>query len=140
MSQPPLKLVLHTNVVVDFLHMREPNYEHVRKLMIFGYAHELELWITSAQMTDLIFILTDGGDPSLVPEVKHQLRELRKFINVFPVGEDEVDIALLSTWDNIEDFMLFQCALSLKADAIITRNVSDFEERVVKVLTCKEFM
>ena len=134
-----MKLLLDTNVVVDYLHVRKPFFEKARLLMILGFAQEFELWITSSQMTDLVYILTEGGKQQFMQEALRQLRDLRQFVNIFATGEVEVDKMLLTTWKDPEDFLLYQCALSLKADAIITRNATDFEEQAIKVCNCEEF-
>lgn len=134
-----MKLLLDTNIVVDYLNKREPFFKKARLLMIFGCAHEFELWITSSQMTDLIYILTDGGKQTLMSAVMQQLRALRQFVNVFAVTENEVSKMLLTKWKDPEDFLLYQSAVSLKADAIITRNACDFEEQMIKVCNCEEF-
>ena len=72
-------------------------------------------------------------------EALRQLRNLRQFVNVYATSETEVDKMLLTTWGDPEDFLLYQCALSLKADAIITRNATDFEEQSIKVCNCEGF-
>ena len=89
-----LKLLLDTNVVVDFLHEREPHYRKTRLLMSAGRVGEFDLWITSSQVTDLVYILSDGGKRSELPRVLEQLRGLRTFVNVYAVGDREVDRAL----------------------------------------------
>lgn len=58
------KLLLDTNVVVDYLNEREPFYEKARLLMIGGRVGEFELWISSSQVTDLVYILSNGGRTS----------------------------------------------------------------------------
>ena len=134
-----MKLMLDTNIVIDYLHVRKPYFKNARLLMILGYAHEFQLWITSSQMTDLVYILTEGGKQSLMEEALKQLRDLRQFLNVFATSEVEVDKMWLTTWKDPEDFLLYQCALSMKADAIITRNACDFEEQTIKICDCDEF-
>lgn len=44
-----LKLLLDTNVVIDYLDVREPYYDKARLPMTAGYVGELELWITASQ-------------------------------------------------------------------------------------------
>ena len=48
------KLLLDTNVVVDYLNEREPFYEKARLLMIGGRVGEFELWISSSQVNALV--------------------------------------------------------------------------------------
>lgn len=134
-----LKLLLDTNVVIDYLHEREPHYRKTRLLMMAGRVGEFDLWITSSQVTDLVYILSDGGSRALIPRVLEQLRGLRTFVNVHPVGDREVDRMLAAAWKDPEDSLIFESALTMKADAIVTRNQKDFESSVVKVVDCDEF-
>ena len=133
------KLLVDTNVLIDYLSMREPFYDEARLLMIVGRVGEFELWMTSSQVTDLIYILSDGGKQSLMPSVLERLRGLRTFVEVFAVGGAEVDRMLASAWKYPEDALMFESALSLKADAIITRNAKDFESSLVRAMTAREF-
>ena len=133
------KLLLDTNVVVDYLNVREPHYAAARLLMVAGYAGEFELWISSSQVTDLIYILSDGGRRSEVDETMDRLRKLRAFVNVFPVSDREIDLMLTARWKDPEDYLLAEVALALKADAIITRNADDFPADLIPVMDCEEF-
>ena len=133
------KLLVDTNVLIDFLSVRRPFYDEARLLMIAGRVGEFELWMTSSQVTDLIYVLSDGGRQALMPSVLERLRGLRTFVEVLAVGEPEVDRMLLSSWKDPEDALMFESALSLKADAIITRNAKDFESSLVRAMTAREF-
>ena len=86
-----MKLLLDTNVVIDFLHEREPYYDKARLLMTAGRVGEFDLWITSSQVTDLIYILSEGGKRLLLSHVLEQLRGMRTFVNVHAVSDREVD-------------------------------------------------
>lgn len=88
------KLLLDTNVVIDYLNEREPYYEKAALLMIGGRVGEFELWISSSQVTDLVYILSNGGRTSEMDAVMGQLRGLRIFVNVFAASEREVDLCL----------------------------------------------
>lgn len=46
---------------------------------------------------------------------------------------------LASVWNDPEDALIYECALSLKADAIISRNAADFQKGVIPIMTCQEF-
>ena len=133
------KLLLDTNIVVDYLNAREPHYASARLLMLTGYAGEFELWISSSQVTDLIYILSDGGRRSQLDETLERLQKLRTFVNVFPVSDREIDLMLAARWKDPEDYLLVEVALALRADAIITRNGEDFPKDLVPVMDCDEF-
>ena len=134
------KLLLDTNVVVDDLKEREPFYEKARLLMIGGRVGEFELWISSSQVTDLVYILSNGGRTSEMDAVMGQLRGLRIFVNVFAASEREVDLMLAASWHDPEDYLLYEIALALRADALIPRNQPAFPQGLVPVMNCDEFL
>ena len=101
-----MKLLLDTNIIVDFITQRAPFYDSARMLMICGRIGEFHLWIASSQVTYLIFILTEGGKKSRVPQVLAALREVRRFVKVFPVTDADADKMLASTWNDPEDALL----------------------------------
>lgn len=71
--------------------------------------------------------------------VMGQLRGLRTFVNVFAASESEVDLMLAASWHDPEDYLLYEIALALRADALITRNQPDFPQGLVPVMNCDEF-
>lgn len=133
------KLMLDTNVVLDFIGERDPFYEDAYMLMLTGRVGEFSLWIASSQVTDMIYILTDGGDKSKVPEVLEKLRALRTFINVYAVTDADIDKMLASTWPDPEDALLVDIALKMRADAIITRDGDFPDTDMIRVHDCAGF-
>ena len=123
-----MRLFVDTNIVLDYLDERPGYVGPARKLMILGFLHEL----------DLFYLLTNGGRASEATEVKRTMQRARQFIRVCSLNEADVDAALDSTWNDFEDACVYQCALKLKADAIITRNRKDFEKSSIRVLDCEE--
>lgn len=136
--RPRLRFLLDTNIVIDYLDRREPFYERARLLMICGKVGEFELWVTSSQITDLVYVLSEGGASSRLPKALEVLRDVRTFIEVHPTDVREVDAMLTTTWKDPEDALLHEAALSLGVDAIITRNQADFENSRIRVCNCEE--
>ncbi len=128
--------ILDTNILVDYLAVRHLFYEDARKLMICGRMGEFQLWMTSSQATDLVYVLSQGGKKSKMSAALEALQGLRTFIEVFPVGANEVDAMLMTNWADPEDALLFECALRIGANAIVTRNAGDFETNLLKVVDC----
>ena len=133
------KLLLDTNIIVDFLHHRDPHFKETRLLMLAGRVGEFSLWISSSQVTDIIYILTNGGNKSKVPEVLEKLRLLRTFINVYAVTAADIDNMLVTTWHDPEDAMLIDLALKMRADAIITRDEDFPHPDAIRVHDCPGF-
>lgn len=133
-----MRVFVDTNIILDYLDERPSFVESARRLMILGFLHEFELWMSASQTTDLFYLLTNGGRASEADEVKKSMRQVRQFIRICPLTEADVDAALDSTWDDFEDACVYQCALRLKADAIVTCNQKDFEKSSIKVFDCGE--
>ena len=136
---PLKKLLLDSNIVIDFLNHRDPFFDEARLLMICGRVGEFSLWIASSQVTDLIYILTDGGQKNKIPQTLEALRKLRTFVNVCAVTDADTDKMLASSWPDPEDSLLVDLALKIHADAVITRDEDFPETDLVRVQDCKEF-
>lgn len=132
------KLLLDTNIVLDCLCKREPFYSDARILMIAGRVGELDLWITSPQVTDLVYIISEGGKKPLIHGALEKIRGMRTFVRVYPVSEKEIDQMLTTSWSDAENSLMFECALNMRADAIVTRNQGDFESSLVPAFNCTQ--
>ena len=133
------RLLLDTNILLDFLNKREPYYKDARKLLIAGRVGEFSLWVAASQFTDVVYIASDGGKSALIPKTLERLRLLRSFINVATVSDIDVDKMLSTTWKDPEDALLLQVALKLRVDAIITHDANFPASDYVKCLTCSQF-
>lgn len=130
--------MLPISVVIDYLNARDPFYEKARLPMIAGFVGDFDLWITSSQVTELICVLSNGGTKSLVPSAPERLRGLRSFVNVYAATGLDIDHMLATAWGDLEYALLFEAALGLKADCIVTRDREGFESAVVPARSCEE--
>lgn len=134
-----MKLFVDSNIVIDFLVMREPHYYSALKLFMLGKLGVVELWFSTAQAYDVYYVLSEGGKPSLTRQFKSDFKKLREALRLCSLSETDFDSALDSPWEDFEDACVYQCALKIKADAIITRNKKDFLRSSLNVFTCDEF-
>lgn len=130
---------LDTNVVLDYLMRREPHYADVRKLMIAGRVGEVSLWMAASQMTDVVYIASDGGKAAAMPKLLERLRLLRTFLKVATVTADNVDAMLATSWPDPEDALLIDIALDLRVDAFITRDSEFMKQNLIPVMDCGGF-
>lgn len=133
------KLLLDTNIVLDFVGKREPFFQDANLLMLCGRVGEFSLWVSSSQVTDIVYVMTDGGKKDKVPEALEKLRALRTFINVQAVTAADIDKMLASTWHDPEDALLVDLALKMRADAIITRDADFPATDMIRVHDCAGF-
>ena len=134
------KVLADTNVLVDYLSKREPFCQDARLLMIAANVGDVELWLCASQLTDLVYILSDGGKPALMAETLERLRVLRSFARIAPVDSWCVDRMLASTWEDPEDALVNEVALQIRADCIVTRDVYLQQRASCPAFDCARFL
>ena len=134
-----MRLFLDSNVVVDYLARRQPFFEPARKLMTLACLGEFEVCVSTSQVADIVYVLTQGKDEVVSGEVRNSLRALCSFVSFCPLEASGLDQALDSSWSNFEAACVYQVARSAKADVILTRNKKVFEQSKIKVFDCDEF-
>jgi predicted nucleic acid-binding protein len=68
------------------------------------------------------------------------LRELRSILSIINVNEEIIDLALKSGINDFEDAVQYYAAKSVGVSAIITRNIKDYKESTIPVLTAEQFL
>lgn len=68
------------------------------------------------------------------------LTKLRSVISVVEIGETIIDLALKSRLNDFEDAVQYFAALNANVDAIITRNINDYKQATIPVLTAEQFL
>ncbi len=109
-----MRLVVGNNILIDYLIDRRPFSEKAMLLMELGYTKELELWMGTSQITDLIYVVTNGDRASEAAYAKEVMQGLRKMMRIYATDEEDFDAAANSTWEDIEDAFVFQTALKVK--------------------------
>lgn len=131
-----MRLLLDTNIVIDYAISREPYCESARKLMLLGYLKEVELWIGSSQISDLVYVVTEGGKPRLASQAQELLTKLFQFIHVYATDEGDCLFMASSDWSDLEDCLVYRNALGVKADGIVSRDKDGFSKSGIRVYDC----
>lgn len=68
------------------------------------------------------------------------LKHFRSIISIVEVDETIIDLALQSDFIDFEDAVQYFAAKSVNADFIITRNIKDYKNSAIPVLTAEQFL
>jgi len=68
------------------------------------------------------------------------LKQIRSILSIVNVNEAIIDDALNSGINDFEDAVQYYTAKSANADFIITRNIKDYKESTIPVLTAEQFL
>lgn len=132
-----MKLLLDTNVLVDYYAQRQPFAIDANKIAIAGIFGDAELWACPHSFPDILFILRHALPAQELQRAMHASLE---FIKVCTVGQEDVTTALGATWPDGEDALVSRCADRVKVDYLITRDAAGFEQARVKVASPSEWL
>lgn len=132
------RFVIDNNILIDYLCKREPHNLPAELLMALGTINEFELWIGTSQITDLLYVITNGGAKSQTSYAASTMQALKKMLHIHATDEEDWNRVACSTFNDLEDAFVFQTALRVKADAIISRDKTGFDKSFIKVMNCAE--
>jgi predicted nucleic acid-binding protein len=134
-----IKLLLDTNVLLDYLVAREPFCVAARKLMILGAVGEAKLWLSASQFNDVFYVLSKGGNPAQGLSTQERLRRCRSFLHIVSTTEADIDAAIQMAWPDLEDASVSVAATKIGANYIITRDQSGFAQSPVPAISPQDF-
>ena len=68
------------------------------------------------------------------------IAKFKTLVNVLPVDNKTIDLAIASNFNDFEDAIQYSCAIENNLTLLITRNIKDFKKATIKVLTPEMFV
>ncbi|MBN1243261.1 MAG: PIN domain-containing protein [Spirochaetales bacterium] len=93
--------------------------------------------VSSNSVTNIYYVLRKLGSSE---KAKAFLRTILEYLSVIPVDHNNIRKALDSEFLDFEDGVQHYCAFENGCDLIVTRNVEDYGEFQIEVLTPREFV
>ena len=150
-----MKVLLDTNIIVNYLHdtaMNEMDMTIDSLIVRSAIFKEFDACITSTMVTDIWYMYLkelkmaseDGSgvvisDRRAKREANKMLKSLLQRIDVLPITAEDVNNALCSNCSNFEEAVQYHASLANNIDMIVTRNVKDFKNSSIKVLSPVSF-
>jgi len=132
------KLFIDTNIVIDLLSRREPFYEESAILFSLADKNIIELSISSLTIANTSYTLLRRTNSKSAKEI---LRKLRLIITIFPLDDKIIGLALNdNSFSDFEDGLQYFTAIENNQDLIITRNLKDFKNSNLPVMTARQFL
>ena len=132
------KLLVDTNVVLDLLAKREPFYDSAAKLFSLADKKKISLSISSLTFANTSYVLTRLKTADRSREI---LRRFRVLVKVLTLDDKVIDLALNDlSFKDFEDGLQYYSALENGQDMIITRDLRDFKESRIPVMTPEEYL
>jgi predicted nucleic acid-binding protein len=130
------RVLLDTNIIIDLLAKREPFDQDARKLFSSADKEKVILYTSALSITNISYVLLRKRKPE---ETKQILRKLKLLIRILSLDEKVINLALNDNdFNDFEDCLQYYSALENKIEIIVTRNLKDFENSKIPVMTARQ--
>lgn len=120
-----MKILIDTNVILDYLLCREPYQEDAK--MIINACKEKKVigCIAAHTVSNIFFILRKVYS---VKERRDILNSICQLFEVESINKEKIIRGLNNDkFSDFEDCLQMECAISFQAEYIVTRNIDDFK-------------
>jgi predicted nucleic acid-binding protein len=132
------KVFVDTNIIVDLIADRKPFSKFAIEIFSKAEENKLKLYTSSHSMATTHYLLKKYVDEK---ELREVLSNLLNYLNIIPVDADVIKKGLKSKHKDFEDAIQMICAYSVeKMDYIVTRNIKDFRDSEITVLSPDELV
>jgi predicted nucleic acid-binding protein len=131
------RLFIDINIVKDLLQKRDGFFEEAQELFTLADRRKVLLFISSLTIANTQFLLAKHYNSK---EARKILAKFKVLVEVLPMDDKVIELALHSDFNDFEDAIQFYTAIENNADIIITRNKKDFKQKIIPILTAKEYL
>ena len=132
------RLLIDTNVLLDLLAKRDPFYKSAAQIFSLADKNKLKLSISSLTFANTNYVLSRLKSAS---EAREVLRQFRVLVKILSLNDKVIDLALNdSKFRDFEDGLQYYSAIENNQEIIITRDLKDFKESKIPVMTPEEYI
>ncbi len=132
-----MRVLFDTNVVLDLLLDREPFVEDALYLFTKVERSEITGLLCATTVTTIHYLI---GKALGAKEASRHIKTLLSLFEIAPVNRSVLDEALEAGFHDFEDGVLYASALKAGAEAIVTRDLSEFKKAKIPVYTPDELV
>jgi predicted nucleic acid-binding protein len=129
-------IFVDTNIVLDLLQKRENFYEDAQKIFTLADTKQVKLYVSALTIANTHYLLYKH----LKIEARTVLLKFKILVDILPVDDNVLTLALNSNFTDFEDAIQYYTALENNIEIILTRNKKDFKNSIISVLTPKEYL
>ena len=130
-----MRLLIDTNVVLDFLQERESFVANAARLFERIDTGEIEGFIAATTITNIYYIVRRAAGRVVAQDA---ITQILSDLNLCAVDLDVLEQALALNFQDFEDAVQDACAIVHKVDAIVTRDKSGFVNAEIFVVLPEE--
>ncbi|MGL5131428.1 MAG: type II toxin-antitoxin system VapC family toxin [Planktothrix sp.] len=126
-----MRVLIDTNVVLDFLQEREPFVDDAAKIFAKIDAGELEGFISAITITNIYYIIRKVSGKITAQDA---IAQIMTDLHICAVDRGILEQAIALNFQDFEDAVQCACAIANQVDTIITRDPSGFVKAEILVI------
>ena len=127
------KLFIDSDVIIDFFTDREPHVNPASELFDLSEKGKVKLHVSAVSINNIYYIVRKYLGHKKTLEVVEELADMAEIIGT---TKKEIIQALKNNFKDSEDSVQYSSAMTIEGiEAIITRNVKDYRNSKIAVMT-----
>ena len=123
-----MKVLIHTNVILDVLCNREDFVEPAEKIFKLCEVGKLQGYVYALSMANIVYIMRKELDRS---QIEEDITKLASIFTIVDMKSDDLKRAAALPMQDYEDALQSVGAARVKAEFIVTRNLKDYKNSKV---------
>ncbi|WP_416675267.1 type II toxin-antitoxin system VapC family toxin [Egbenema bharatensis] len=133
-----MRVLVDTNIVLDFLLQREPFFQDAELLFRAIDVGEIVGYVTATTLMDIFYI--SRRHTRSVEQARQAISEILTAMMICPVDRVVLESAFNSGLADFEDAVQIFSAVNQGAEAIVTRDAQGFLSSPISVLSIQELL
>ena len=133
------KVLVDSNIFVDFMFHRMPFYENSSKVIALCEDKKIKGYVTTSILMDLHYIFARMSHSNKNADLA--IQEITKVFDVIDVSYKDIYDSTIVHKKDFEDSVILQSSVRNKLNCIVTRNTKDFENsREISIVEPEELL
>ena len=133
-----MKVLIDTNILLDFLLQREPFQQDAEELFQAIDSGQIIGYVTATTLTDIFYIARKHTRS--IEQARKAVSETLIVMVICPVNRVILESALASGIADFEDAVQIACAVTQRLEVILTRDTKDFASSTIPVLSVRQLL
>lgn len=125
------KILLDTNIIIDFLGERKGFYDPAAKIMTLADRKKIKIYVSAVSMATAYYVLAKYENKKAALE---KVRKFKVLCEISSMNNQVFEKALNAPFDDFEDALQYFSAVEDSCDLIVTRNEKDFKTALIPVM------
>jgi predicted nucleic acid-binding protein len=132
-----MRVLLDTNVVLDFILKRAPFDIEAKEIFAFAARRKITVFVSPITPINAFYTTRKEKGKDVAFQV---VEDFLKLVEIAETGKQVLQNAFALNFNDYEDAVQHECAVAENLDAIVTRNVKDYQNASVKIYSPREFL